>query len=112
MFGLISQAWAQTAPAAPPPNAGWEGLLFPILLVAIFYFLLIRPQQKRATEVKTMLNSLAKGDEVITTGGLAGRVNALDDNFVALEVASGVEVQIQRQAIAAILPKGTLELKK
>ncbi len=110
-MALFTTAWAQAAPAAQP-GAGWEGLLFPILLLVIFYFILIRPQQKKMKELKQMIDSLAKGDEVITSGGLAGRISALDDNFVRLEVAAGLEVQLQRQAVSAILPKGTLELKK
>lgn len=110
-MGLFTNAWAQTAPAAQSAP-GWEGLLFPILLLVIFYFILIRPQQKKMKELKQMIDSLAKGDEVITTGGLAGRINTLDDNFVHLEIAAGLEVQVQRQAISVILPKGTLELKK
>ena len=105
---VVADAHAQEAPAAPS-GPGFEGLLFPILLFAVFYFLLIRPQQKRAKEHKKMVGALAKGDEVVTNGGLLGRINKIDDNFVTLEVADGIEVRVQRQAVSSLMPKGTLK---
>ncbi|ROR32808.1 preprotein translocase subunit YajC [Inmirania thermothiophila] len=103
---LISDALAQegAAPKADP----LLGMLPLVILFVVFYFLLIRPQSKRAKEHRKMIEALAKGDEVVTNGGLAGRITALDDQFVTLQVADGVEVQVQRPMIAALLPKGTL----
>lgn len=76
---------------------------------AIMYFMIIRPQSKRAKEHKALLDALNKGDEVITNGGLLGKVTELDENFITMKVADGVEVQVQRQAIAAVMPKGTMK---
>lgn len=84
-------------------------LLFPIVLIAIMYFLMIRPQMKRQKEHKAMLDKLAKGDEVITSGGIAGTVVGLSDAFITVEVASGVQLRVQKGAIASVLPKGTLK---
>ena len=104
---LISSAWAQSAPAGQPdPLTSFLPL---ILIFAVFYFLLIRPQSKRQKEHKKMLEALDKGDEVVTNGGLFGTISDLGDNFVQLDVADGVSVKVQRQAIAATLPKGSAE---
>ncbi len=78
---------------------------------AIMYFMIIRPQSKRAKEHKSLLDALSKGDEVITNGGLLGKITQLDENFITMKVADGVEVQVQRQAIAAVMPKGTMKKK-
>jgi preprotein translocase subunit YajC len=78
---------------------------------AIMYFMIIRPQAKRTKEHKALLDSLGKGDEVITNGGLLGKVTSLDDNFISMKVSEGVEVQVQRQSIAAVMPKGTMKKK-
>ncbi|MFZ0255776.1 MAG: preprotein translocase subunit YajC [Gammaproteobacteria bacterium] len=105
---LVTDAFAQQGPA--PTDAGFGGaLLFPILLFVVFYFLLIRPQQKRAKEQKKMVEGLAKGDEVVTNGGLLGRINKVDEHFIALEIADGLEVKVQRHAVASLMPKGTLK---
>lgn len=109
---LISPAYAQTA-AAPAPGGlfggGMTGLLFPIILIAIMYFLMIRPQMKRAKEHRAMLDKLAKGDEIITNGGIAGTVADIGDNFVTVEIADSVRVRVQKGAIGNVLPKGTLK---
>ncbi len=110
MSFFISDAWAQAAPASEP-NAIISFLPL-IVIFVIFYFLLIRPQQKKAKEHKQMVTALAKGDEVITSGGLLGRITDLGDDFVTLEVAAGVEVKTQRQAIGSLLPKGTIKSLK
>jgi preprotein translocase subunit YajC len=108
MSFLIADAMAQTqGQAAGQP--GLLGLLFPIVLIAIFYFMLIRPQQKRAREQKQMLEALKKGDEVVTSGGVLGRVIDLGENFVQLEVAENVQFKVQKQAVASLMPKGTLK---
>jgi preprotein translocase subunit YajC len=80
-----------------------------IILFGIFYFMLIRPQMKRAKEQRTMIAALNKGDEVLTNGGLLGRIDSLADQFVTLEVAPGVIVKLRKDAISAVLPKGTLK---
>ena len=106
---LIPNAYAQGAAGAAPGNP-FITFLPLIVLFGIFYFLMIRPQMKRQKELRKMIADLAKGDEVVTNGGLAGRVDDLGDGFLSLEIASGVKVKVQRQAIAAVLPKGTLKV--
>jgi len=106
-------AFADSAPAtsasdAAPSSAITQGVLL-VAFAVIFYFLLIRPQSKRAKEHKTLVESLQKGDEVLTTGGLVGKISRTTDSFCVLQVAEGVEVTIQRQAIAGALPKGTMK---
>lgn len=108
MSFFISDALAQ----AQTPGAmagGWEGLLFPIGLILILYFFMIRPQMKRQKEHKTMVESLSKGDEVAIEGGLIGRITDLGDNFAQIEVAEGVNVKVRKQAVAAVLPKGSIK---
>jgi preprotein translocase subunit YajC len=80
-----------------------------VILFGIFYFMLIRPQMKRAKEQRTMIAALAKGDEVLTNGGILGRIEDLAEQFVTLEIAPNVVVKLQKQAISAVLPKGTLK---
>lgn len=104
---LISNAYAQTAPAA----GGLDifGLLPLILMFVLLYFLMIRPQTKRAKEHKTMLTGLQKGDEVVTAGGALGKVTKVGDNFVSVEIALNVEIQVQKSSITTLLPKGTIK---
>ena len=102
---FISNAYAQQGAG----GGDLLGLLFPVLLLVVFYFLFIRPQQKRQKEHKSMIDTLKKGDEVINNGGLAGTVTAVHDAFVTVKVADSVEVNIQKAAIGALLPKGTLK---
>jgi len=106
---LIPNAYAQGAGGAAPSNP-FITFLPLIVLFGIFYFLMIRPQMKRQKELRKMIADLATGDEVVTNGGLAGRVDDLGDGFLTLEIASGVKVKVQRQAISAVLPKGTLKV--
>ena len=107
---FISNAFAQTAPAA---SGGTESTLFSllplVLMFVVLYFIMIRPQMKRQKEHKAMIEALAKGDEVVTAGGLAGKVSKLGDNYLSLEIADAVEVQVQRSAVTQVLPKGTLK---
>ncbi|MCU0755857.1 MAG: preprotein translocase subunit YajC [Xanthomonadales bacterium] len=103
---LISAAHAQQAGA--PPSL-WPNLILLGVFFLIFWFLLIRPQQKRLKEHQAMVAALQKGDEVITQGGVAGVVRELGDSFLSVEIAPGVEVKIQRPAVTAVLPKGTLK---
>ncbi len=104
---FINDAYAQGAGGSAGPGMG--DFLFLIVLFAVFYFLLIRPQQKRAKEHKKMVEALAKGDEVVTNGGLLGRISKVGDNFLTVEVAEGLEVRVQRGAIASLMPKGTMK---
>lgn len=111
MMGFfISDAFAEAAPQAQQP--GWAGLVLPLAIFVFFYFLFIWPQQRRTKEHKKLVESIGKGAEVVTNGGLLGRVVDLDENFVLLEVADGVHIQIQRNAIASVLPKGTFKAVK
>ena len=106
---FINTAHAQAAgdaAAAPNPLVSFLPL---IILFGIFYFMLIRPQMKRAKEQRAMIAALAKGDEVVTNGGFLGRIVELSDSYVTVEIAEGVKVKLQKQAIAAVLPKGTLK---
>ncbi|HMT37811.1 MAG TPA: preprotein translocase subunit YajC [Thermomonas sp.] len=106
---LIPAAHAQAAGAAPAAPSMMSTLLFPIILIAIMYFLMIRPQMKRQKEHRAMLEKLAKGDEVITNGGIAATVVNIGDSFITVEVADGVQLRVQKGAIANVLPKGTLK---
>ena len=110
MSFLISDALAQAAPTAQDP--GIAGLIFPLAILAIFFFLFVWPQHKRSREHKKLVEALTKGSEVVTTGGLLGKVVDLDDNFVQLEVTENVHVHVQRHAIASLMPKGTYKAKK
>nr|WP_306441704.1 preprotein translocase subunit YajC [Methyloversatilis sp. XJ19-49] len=85
------------------------GLLPILLMFVLLWFLMIRPQMKRAKEHKALIEALTKGDEVVTQGGMAGRITKVGDNFISVELAPNVEVAVQRQAIATVLPKGTLK---
>lgn len=106
---LIPAAHAQAAGAAPAAPSMMSTLLFPIILIAIMYFLMIRPQMKRQKEHRAMLEKLSRGDEVIIGGGIAGTVADIGDSFITVEVASGVQVRVQKSAVANVLPKGTLK---
>lgn len=103
---LISPAYAQAA--APQPNPIMQFLPL-ILLVIVFYFMLIRPQMKRSREHRDMLSKIAKGDEVVTAGGIAGKVVNIGEAYVSVEVADNVAVKVQKASITSVLPKGTLK---
>ena len=103
---FISQAWAQGAPAQ---GGGIESMLLIVVMFGVLYFLMIRPQMKRAKEHKALIEALAKGDEIITAGGILGKVSKLNENYVSVEVSQGVEVQMQRSAVQVVLPKGTIK---
>jgi preprotein translocase subunit YajC len=107
---IISQAFAQTAPAA---SGGTESSLLSllplVLMFVVLYFIMIRPQMKRQKEHKSMVEALAKGDEVVTAGGVLGRVTKIGETYLHVEVANGVELQVQRTSIVQVLPKGTLK---
>ena len=105
---LISDAWAE-APAAPAQGSPFMTLIMLGVLFAAFYFILIRPQAKRAKEHKAMVAALAKGDEVVTAGGVLGRVTELGEGYITVDIAKGVEIKVQRQAVQTVLPKGTIK---
>ena len=105
---LISNAYAQAA-GASDPTGGLMGLLPLILMFVVLWFLMIRPQMKRAKEHKAMVEALAKGDEVVTAGGFLGKVSKIGETYIGVELAAGVEVQMQRSAVTQVLPKGTIK---
>jgi preprotein translocase subunit YajC len=110
---LISSAFAQTAPAAATTGGDMQSsfmsLLPLVLMFVVLYFVMIRPQMKRQKEHRTMVEAIAKGDEVATAGGLLGRVTRLGDTYLGVEIAPGVEVQLQRTAVVQVLPKGSIK---
>jgi preprotein translocase subunit YajC len=103
---FISNAYAQASGGGDP---GFIGFLPIILMFALLYFLMIRPQMKRAKEQKAMIEALQKGDEVVAAGGLIGRITKIDEQYVSLELAPNVEVTVQRAAVQVPLPKGTIK---
>jgi preprotein translocase subunit YajC len=108
---LISSAFAQTAPAAAEGGlqSSLMSMLPLVLMFVVLYFVMIRPQMKRQKEHRAMIDALAKGDEVATAGGVLGKVTRLGDTYLGVEVASGVEIQVQRSAVVQVLPKGTIK---
>ncbi|MDP1656201.1 MAG: preprotein translocase subunit YajC [Hylemonella sp.] len=109
---FISSAFAQTAPAAAAGGSMQDSLMSMLPLVLMFvvlYFVMIRPQMKKQKEHRAMVEALAKGDEVVTAGGLLGRVSKMGDNYIGVEIANGVEIQVQRSAVVQVLPKGTMK---
>jgi preprotein translocase subunit YajC len=108
---FISNAYAQTAAGAADPGLMGYVQTYGIFIVmfAVMYFVMIRPQQKRQKELKTMMDALAKGDEVITIGGVLGRVTKVAEAYVTIEVAAGTEIVVQKSAVTILLPKGTIK---
>ena len=106
---IISNAYAQ---AAAGGDSGFMGLLPIVLMFVLLYFLMIRPQMKRAKEHKQMVEALQKGDEVLTAGGVVGRITVMGDAYVSLEIAPGIEISVQRSAVQTLLPKGTMKSLK
>jgi preprotein translocase subunit YajC len=103
---IISPAFAQAAPSGDP---GYIGLLPIVLMFVLLYFLMIRPQMKRAKETKQMIEALQKGDEVITAGGVLGRITKMSDAYITLEIAPNTEINVQKGAVQVLLPKGTIK---
>ncbi|TMH09881.1 MAG: preprotein translocase subunit YajC [Betaproteobacteria bacterium] len=108
---FISEAFAQTAPAATGSGdglfGGIGGMLPILLMFVVLYFVMIRPQMKRQKEQKAMIDALAKGDEVVIAGGVLGKISKMGESYLHVEIANGVEVQVQRAAVVQVLPKGT-----
>jgi preprotein translocase subunit YajC len=107
MNSLIPTAWAQASGGAA--GGGQFGLLMIAGMFAIFYFLLIRPQQKKAKEHQAMVSKLSAGDEVVTSGGILGRITDVSDSFVTIEIADSVRVKVQKGQVTSLMPKGTLK---
>ena len=110
---FISSAFAQTAPAAAAAGGDMMstlgGMLPLVLMFVVLYFVMIRPQMKKQKEHRSMIDALAKGDEIATSGGLLGKVSKLTETTISLEIANGVEVQLQRHAVVQVLPKGSIK---
>jgi preprotein translocase subunit YajC len=110
---FISSAFAQTAPVAAAAGGDMQSSIMSmlplVLMFVVLYFVMIRPQMKKQKEHKAMIDALSKGDEIATSGGMLGKVAKLGDSYVSLEVATGVEIQIQRSAVVQVLPKGSIK---
>ena len=110
---FISSAFAQTAPAAAAGGgdimSSLTGMLPQVLMFVVLYFVMIRPQMKRQKEHRAMIEAIARGDEVATAGGIVGKVTRLSEGFLHIEIANGVEVQLQRSAVVQVLPKGSVK---
>jgi len=108
---FITEAHAQAAPAAGAESMfGSIGSMLPLVLMfVVLYFVMIRPQMKRQKETKAMIEALAKGDEIVTSGGMLGKISKIGESFLSVEVGNGVEIQVQRSAVVQVMPKGTLK---
>jgi preprotein translocase subunit YajC len=109
---FISEAYAQAAPAAATSGSmfGSIGSMLPLVLMfVVLYFVMIRPQMKRQKEHKAMIDALAKGDEVVIAGGILGKVAKMGDSYLHVDIANGVEIQVQRASVVQVLPKGTFK---
>ena len=103
---LISEAWAQSG---APGGADLWSMMPIILMFIVLYFMMIRPQMKRAKEMKAMIDSLQKGDEVVAAGGVVGKISKISDSYITLQIADNVEIRVQRPAVQLVLPKGTIK---
>ncbi len=105
---FISNAYAEGA-AAAPQGGGIAGLILPALILVFFYFIFIRPQQKKVKEQEAMIKALKKGDEVVTIGGVVGTIKKVGENFITLNIAENVDIHVQSSSIGNLLPKGSLK---
>lgn len=105
---LIPEAWAAPAQNAAP-GGQWSFLIIILVIGVLFYFMLIRPQQKRQKQHRQMVDQLAAGDEIVTNGGMLGKVTQVSEQFIGVEIAKGVEIRVQKNAVGAVLPKGTIK---
>lgn len=106
---FITQALAQSPAAAPGGTDSLIGFLPMIVIFVLFYFMLIRPQMKRAKEQRTMITALQKGDEVVTSGGMLGKIIKVNDQYVTIEIAPNINIPVQKQAVQTLLPKGSIK---
>ncbi len=104
---LISNAMAQSG--GTPAGAGMANIIMLVVFIGIFYFLLIRPQMKRQKEHRAMVDSLSKGDEVVTAGGVLGKIVEIGDAFITVEIANNTHIKVQPHAVSAVMPKGTIK---
>lgn len=110
MSFFIPNVYAATnGAAAHQQGSGLDFIILIAIMFAVMYFMIIRPQSKRAKEHKRLLGALSKGDEVVTSGGIVGKVTIVGDNFVQVEISEGTEVKLQKQSITSVLPKGTIK---
>lgn len=109
MSFFISDAMAEGGAAAAQGGDPITAILFPIGLLVLFYFFLIRPQSKRAKEQKAMVEALSKGDEVLTQGGILGKITKVSENFVAIEISKDVTINVQKSSVGSLMPKGTIK---
>ncbi|GGY24588.1 hypothetical protein GCM10008098_17750 [Rhodanobacter panaciterrae] len=105
----ISPVLAQAAPAAGAQGGGMQMIIMMVVLFGLMYFMMIRPQMKRQKEHRALISGLAKGDEVVTNGGIAGRVEEVGETFITVEIAANVKVKVQKGAVSQVLPKGSLK---
>lgn len=112
-FAMLSSTscFADQAALAPEQGSIIGSMALPAVMILALYFLMIRPQSKRAKEQRELISGVTSGDEVVTTGGIFGKISKVDDNFFMLAVADGVEIKVQKQSVAAALPKGSLKAK-
>ena len=103
---FINNAYAQSA---PPQGGSGSFLIMMVIFFVIFYFMLMRPQMKQAKEHRKLIENLSKGDEVVTGGGLIGKIREVGENFIVLEIAANTEVKVQKQSVSSLLPKGTIK---
>ncbi len=110
-MGLFtSDAWATNgAPAASPAGDPLASMILPIGLIVLFYFFLIRPQSKRHKQHKEMVSALQKGEEIVTTGGLLGKITSVGENFITLEISKDISIHVQKNSVQAVMPKGTIK---
>ena len=106
---LISNAYAQAGGSGSGSAGGSFQIIFFAVIAAVFYFLIIRPQQKRMKDQQSMISRLASGDEVVTSGGMLGRITEVGDSFITLEIADGVRIKVQKAQVTQLVPKGTLK---
>ena len=109
ILALLATALISPAYAAAPAGPGGVELIMLVVMMVVFYFFLIRPQQKRAKEHKNLVQSLSKGDEVVTSGGILGKVAKVTDDFVVVEISNNLEIKLQKSSVQATLPKGTIK---
>lgn len=102
---LSEAAWAQGA--APPPQGGMSMIWLMLLMFGLMYFLILRPQAKRAKEHSNMVQALSKGDEIVTNGGILGKIEKVDEQFVTLKIANNTSIRVQKHTVGAVMPKGT-----
>lgn len=106
---LISSAHAESSLAPGPQGGGFSFMIMLVIFVVFMYFAMWRPQSKRAKEQQNLLSSLAKGDEIMTAGGLLGKISKVNDQYITLSIANNVEIFIQKSSVVTVLPKGTMK---